>query len=47
MNGKEIYQLPGGGSVATLAFSLVCHLGFDKIIENLSRIAGVGEYYMI
>lgn len=43
MNGKEIYQLPGGGSVATLAFSLVCHLGFDKIILVGQDLAFTGN----
>ncbi len=32
MNGKTIEGFPTGGSVATLAFSLACHLGFRKII---------------
>lgn len=32
MNGKCLEGFPVGGSVATLAFSLVCHLGFRKII---------------
>lgn len=32
MNGKTIEGFSTGGSVATLAFSLVCHLGFRKII---------------
>lgn len=32
MHGKTIKRLPSGGSVATLAFSLVCHLGFQTII---------------
>lgn len=32
MNGKTIEGFPVGGSVATLAFSLVCHLGIRKII---------------
>lgn len=32
MNGKKLEGFPTGGSVATLAFSLVCHLGFRKII---------------
>ena len=43
MNGKEIYHLPGGGSVATLAFSLVCHLGFDKIILVGQDLAFTGN----
>ena len=43
MNGKEIYQLPGGGSVATLVFSLVCHLGFDKIILVGQDLAFTGN----
>ena len=32
MNGKKLEGFPTGGSVATLAFSLTCHLGFRKII---------------
>lgn len=32
MNGKTIEGFPTGGSVATQAFSLACHLGFRKII---------------
>ncbi len=32
MNGKTIEGFPVGGSIATLAFSLVCHLGIRKII---------------
>lgn len=32
INKKSIEGFPVGGSVATLAFSLVCHLGFRKII---------------
>ncbi len=32
MNQKTIEGFPVGGSVATLAFSLVCHLGMRKII---------------
>lgn len=32
INGKKLEGLPSGGSVATLAFSLACHLGFRKII---------------
>ena len=32
MNGKRLEGFPIGGSVATLAFTLVCHLGFRKII---------------
>ena len=32
MNGKTIEGFPTGGSVATLAFSLVCHLGFRKVV---------------
>lgn len=32
MNGKKIEGFSTGGSVATLAFSFVCHLGFRKII---------------
>lgn len=32
INGKRLEGLPSGGSVATLAFSLACHLGFRKII---------------
>lgn len=32
MNGKKLEGFPIGGSVATLAFSMVCHLGFRKII---------------
>ncbi|MCI7107496.1 MAG: DUF115 domain-containing protein [Agathobacter sp.] len=32
MNGKTIERLPFGGSVATLAFSLVCHLGFQTVV---------------
>ena len=32
INKKNIEGFPVGGSVATLAFSLVCHLGFRKII---------------
>lgn len=32
MNKKTIQGFPTGGSVATLAFSLACHLGFRKII---------------
>lgn len=32
VNDKVFYRLPSGGSVATLAFSLACHLGFKTII---------------
>ncbi|MCI9531200.1 MAG: motility associated factor glycosyltransferase family protein [Lachnospiraceae bacterium] len=32
INQKSIEGFPVGGSVATLAFSMVCHLGFRKII---------------
>lgn len=32
INGKKLEGLPSGGSVATFAFSLACHLGFRKII---------------
>ncbi len=32
MNGKGLEGFPVGGSVATLAFSLACHLGFQKIV---------------
>lgn len=32
INGKSLEGLPTGGSVATLAFSLVCQLGFRKIV---------------
>ncbi|GFI31613.1 hypothetical protein IMSAGC013_03010 [Lachnospiraceae bacterium] len=32
MNGKRLEGFPIGGSVATLAFTLACHLGFRKII---------------
>ncbi len=32
MNGKTLEGFPTGGSVATQAFSLACHLGFKKII---------------
>ncbi len=32
MNGETLEYLPVGGSVATLAFSLACHLGFKDII---------------
>ena len=32
MNKKTLEGFPTGGSVATLAFSLVCHLGFRKIV---------------
>ena len=32
MNGKKLEGFPVGGSVATLAFSLVCHLGIRKVI---------------
>lgn len=32
INDKVFYRLPIGGSVATLAFSLACHLGFRTII---------------
>ncbi|MDD6168817.1 MAG: DUF115 domain-containing protein [Lachnospiraceae bacterium] len=32
MNGKELERLQVGGSVATLALSLVCHVGFKTVI---------------
>ncbi|MCI9176720.1 MAG: motility associated factor glycosyltransferase family protein [Lachnospiraceae bacterium] len=32
MNGKRLEGFPTGGSVATLAFSLACYVGFRKII---------------
>lgn len=32
MNGKSIQGFSVGGSVATFAFALVCHLGFRKIV---------------
>ncbi len=32
MNKKAFIPMPSGGSVATLAFSYVSHLGFDRII---------------
>ncbi len=32
MNGKSIQGFSVGGSVATYAFALVCHLGFRKIV---------------
>lgn len=32
LNGKKLEGFRTGGSVATLAFSLVCHLGFRKIV---------------
>lgn len=52
MNRKSIQMLPAGGSVATLAFSLVCHLGFETIVlvgqdlaytGNKTHIAGAFE----
>ncbi|MCI9530662.1 MAG: motility associated factor glycosyltransferase family protein [Lachnospiraceae bacterium] len=55
MNGKTIEGFPAGGSVATIAFSLVCHLGFRKIVfvgqdlaytENKSHADGTFQAVM-
>ena len=43
MNHKEIAGLAIGGSVATLAFSLVCHLGFKTIVFVGQDLAYTGN----
>lgn len=43
MNEKTIEGFPTGGSVATLAFSLACHLGFRKIIFVGQDLAYTGH----
>ncbi len=43
MNDKTIEGFPTGGSVATLAFSLACHLGFRKIIFVGQDLAYTGN----
>lgn len=43
INDKKIEGLPIGGSVATLAFSLACHLGFRKIIFVGQDLAYTGH----
>lgn len=43
MNHKEIAGLAVGGSVATLAFSLVCHLGFKTIVFVGQDLAYTGN----
>lgn len=43
MNHKSIEGFAVGGSVATLAFSLVCHLGFRKIIFVGQDLAYTGN----
>ncbi len=55
MNKKTLEGFPTGGSVATLAFSLACHLGFRKIIfvgqdlaytDNKSHVDGAFQEKM-
>ena len=43
MNGKKFYSLVQGGSVATLAFSLVCHLGFSTVVFVGQDLAFTGN----
>lgn len=43
MNHKKIAGLSVGGSVATLAFSLVCHLGFKTIVFVGQDLAYTGN----
>lgn len=43
INKKQIAGIPFGGSVATLAFSLVCHLGFDTIVFVGQDLAYTGN----
>lgn len=43
INNKVFEALPYGGSVATLAFSLVCHLGFQCIVMVGQDLAYTGN----
>lgn len=43
MNNQTFQSLPTGGSVATLAFSLVCHIGFKTVIMVGQDLAYTGN----
>ena len=43
MNGKQMERLSYGGSVATLAFSLACNLGFNTVIMVGQDLAYTGN----